>query len=36
MRCRFNYIVDGKIVGFWANADQMSLLQQLGVMPASA
>jgi predicted ester cyclase len=31
----FYHIVDGKIAGFWTNADQMSLMQQLGVMPAS-
>jgi predicted ester cyclase len=27
-------IADDKIVGFWAQADVMSLMQQLGAMPA--
>lgn len=32
----FYRIVNEKIVGFWVNADQMSLMQQLGATPAPA
>ena len=32
----FYRVVDSKIVGFWVNADQLSLMQQLGAIPAPA
>lgn len=31
----FYHLENGKIVAHWANVDQLSLLQQLGLLPAA-